>query len=83
MQDSRVEVFILTRGTNYKSAYRRCLDITADVFDEIMTNLGLDFNNDAILSYTITLDTKMDDDETVCVHQLAFDVARRTHLQRR
>lgn len=83
MQDSRVEIFILTRGTNYKNAYRRCLDITADVFDEIMTNLGLDFNNDAILSYTITLDTKMDDDESVCVHQLAFDVARRTHLQRR
>ena len=83
MQDSRVEVFILTRGTNYKSAYRRCLDITADVFDEIMTNLGLDFNNDAILSYTVTLDTKMDDDESVCVHQLAFDVVRRTHLQRR
>ena len=83
LQNSKIEIFILTRGTNYKNAYRRCLDITADVFDEVMTNLGLDFNNDAILGYDVTLDTKMDDDDTVCVHQLSFDVTRRTHLQRR
>tara|TARA_R110000787_G_scaffold38567_1_gene97028 strand:- start:607 stop:1656 length:1050 start_codon:yes stop_codon:yes gene_type:complete len=80
---SQIQVFILTRGTNYKNAYRLCLDIAADVFDEIMINLGLDFNTDAITSYSLSLDTKMDEDETVCVHQLNFDTMRRIHLQRR
>ena len=80
---SQVEIFMLTRGTNYTNAYRYCMNLTGDVFDEIMTNLGLDFNKDAILGYELTLDTKMDDDETVCVHQLRFDLLRRVALQRR
>jgi len=80
---SQIQVFILTRGTNYKNAYRLCLDIAADVFDEIMTNLGLDFNTDAILGFSLSLDTKMEEDETVCVHQLNFETTRRVHLQRR
>jgi hypothetical protein len=80
---SQVQVFVLTRGTNYKNAYRFCLNIVGDVFDEIMTNLGLDFNKDAIIGYNLELDTKMDDDETVCVHKLSFDLFRRVPLQRR
>ena len=80
---AQLQVFILTRGTNYRNAYRACLDITGDVFDEIMTNLGLDANQDAILGYELTLDNKMDDGETVCVHKLSFDTMRRHHLQRR
>jgi len=80
---SEAQLFIMTRGTNYKNAYRDCLSLTGDVFDEIMTNLGLDFNNDAILGFRLELDTKQDDDETVCVHQLTFDIIRRIHLQRR
>lgn len=80
---STCEVFVLARGTNYENAYRFCLNIVGDVFDEIMTNLGLDFNKDAILAYSLDLDTKMDDDETVCVHRLSFDLFRRVALQRR
>ena len=80
---SQVEVFMLTRGTNYTNAYRYCMNLTGDVFDEIMTNLGLDFNKDAILGYELSLDTKLDDDETVCVHKLRFDLLRRIPLQRR
>lgn len=80
---SEAQLFIMTRGTNYKNAYRDCLSLTGDVFDEIMTNLGLDFNNDAILGFRLELDSKQDDDETVCVHQLTFDIIRRIHLQRR
>ena len=80
---SKVEVYVLTRGTNYENAYRFCLSIVGDVFDEVMTNLGLDFNKDAILGYMLDLDSKMDDDETVCVHRLSFDLLRRVPLQRR
>lgn len=80
---AQVQVFILTRGTNYRNAYRSCLDITGDVFDEVMTNLGLDANQDAILGYELVLDNKMDEGETVCVHKLTFDTMRRHHLQRR
>ena len=67
---SEIQVFILARGTNYENAYKFCLNITGDVFDEIMTNLGLDFNKDAILGYSLDLDNKIDDDETVCVRRL-------------
>lgn len=79
----KVEVFIATRGTNYRNAYRQCLDITSDVFDEIMTNLGLDFNVDSILGYTLELDSRLDESENVCVHKLTFEGMRRSHLQRR
>ena len=78
-----VEVFILTRGTNYIDTYRSCLSLTGDVYDEVITNLGLDSNNDALVNYELELDTKVDEDEVVCVHKLQFSFMRRSHLQRR
>ena len=79
----QVLIYITTRASNYKNAYRLALDITSDVFDEIMLDLGLDFNTDSITSYDLTLDNKLDNDEVVCLHQLSFDMVRRSHLKRR
>ena len=79
----QVLIYITTRASNYKNAYRLGLDIASDVFDEIMLDLGLDFNTDSILSYDLTLDNKLDNDEIVCLHQLQFDMMRRSHLKRR
>ena len=78
-----VQVFVVTRGSDYDSAYRRSLDLTGDVFDELYTNTGLDANQDSLISYSAKFDTRLDDDEIVCVHQLDFVYMRRIQLDRR
>lgn len=78
-----IECFIVVHGTDYKNAYRKCLNIAGDVFDEIMTNYGLDFNHDSIVGYRMQLNTKIEDDDQICAHTLTFNAVRRMHLQRR
>ena len=83
IQEYDVVVYITTRGTNYKNAYRTCLNIAGEVFDELYTNTGVRSNTDSIISYTADLDTKLDDDEVVCVHTLTFRYMRRINMRRR
>ena len=81
--DLEAQVFVVTRGSDYESAYRLSLDIAGDVLDELYTNTGLDANQDSLVSYTANFDTRIDDDEVVCVHQLTFTYMRRMQLHRR
>jgi hypothetical protein len=83
IQEYDVVIFITTRGTNYVDAYRSCLNITGEVFDELYTNTGLSGNTDSIISYSADLDTKRDDDETVCVHTLTIRYMRRINMRTR
>ena len=39
-----------------------------EVFDELYTQTGVQGTTDSMLQYDAQLDSKMDDDETVCVH---------------
>ena len=81
--DLAVQVFIVTRGADYDSAYRRSIDLAGDVLDELYVNTGLDANQDSLLSYSAKFDSRLDDDEIVCVHQLTFIYMRRMQLHRR
>lgn len=78
-----IECFIVSHGTDYKNAYRKCINIIGDVFDEIMTNYGLDFNHDSIVGYRMRLNSKVEDDDHICAHTITFNAVRRMHLQRR
>lgn len=82
-QEYDVKVFITVKGTNYENAYRKCLNIMGEVFDELYTKTGLEGTTDSIISYTAELDPKMDNDETICVHVLTMRYMRRIDMRHR
>ena len=82
-QNYDVKVFVSVRGTNYENAYRKGLNLMGEVFDELYTNTGVSGTTDSIISYSADLDTKMDDDEVVCVHVLTLTYMRRIDMRHR
>tara|TARA_R100001463_G_scaffold19613_7_gene48155 strand:- start:112 stop:1182 length:1071 start_codon:yes stop_codon:yes gene_type:complete len=78
-----VEIFITTRGTNYINAYRMGAEIAGDCFDELYKKTGLEANSDSIVSYEMQFNTKMDDDDVVCVHRLVMRYMRRLNMLHR
>jgi len=82
-QNYNIEIFITTRGTNYENAYRSGLNIMGEVFDELYTQTGVQGTTDSITSYDAQLDSKLDDDETVCVHTLTITYMRRIDMRHR
>lgn len=82
-QNYKIILFVTTRGTDYKNAYRMGMDIGGDAFDEIYTNTGLKGDTDSLINYTATFDTKMDDDEVVCIHRFEYEYMRRLNMLHR
>ena len=82
-QNFTVVIFITTRGTDYKNAYRTGMEIAGDTFDELYTTTGLLGTTDSLTNYLIQFDTKMDDDEVVCVHRMELTYMRRLNMLHR
>ena len=82
-QEYDVRVFVTVKGTNYENAYRKGLNIVGEVFDELYTQTGVKATTDSIISYEAKLDSKMDDDETICVHSLTMTYMRRIDMRHR
>lgn len=75
-----VNVFVTTRGTNYENAYRLGASILGEVFDELYTQTGLESGVDSLISYNAVFDTKVDDDETVCIHSLTLTYMKKVRM---
>ena len=82
-QEYEVMVYVTTRGTNYENAYRLALNIVGEVFDEVYRNTGLNGTTDSLNDYSLTLDHKFDDDDTICTHILSFTYLRRINMRTR
>ncbi len=82
-QNYDVQIYVATRGTNYENSYRSGLNILGEVFDELYTQTGVQGTTDSIIQYDAQLDSKMDDDETVCVHILTMTYMRRIDMRHR
>jgi hypothetical protein len=82
-QNYDVQIFVATRGTNYENSYRSGLNILGEVFDELYTQTGVQGTTDSIIQYDAQLDSKIDDDETVCVHVLTMTYMRRIDMRHR
>ena len=78
-----VQIFITTRGTDYKNAYRMGMEIVGEIFDELYTETGLKGTTDSIVSYEVDLDTKRDNDDVLCVHRLVLTYMRRLNMLHR
>lgn len=79
----RLTVYVVTKGTDYKDSYRMGADIMGEVFDEVFKNTGLNGTTDSLISYDATFDTKRDNDEVVCVHEINFTYMRRMNMLHR
>lgn len=80
--DQRYNVicYVTTRGTDYKNAYRLGVSIMGEVFDELYTLTGLQDGVDSIVSYSSRLDSKVDDDEVVCIHTLTLTYMKKVRM---
>ena len=78
-----VTLYITTRGTDYRNAYRQGIAILGECFDELYTNTGLSGGIDSLEGYTVSLDTKTDDDEVICVHTLTLNYMKKVNMTRR
>ena len=79
-QRYEVVVFVTTKGTNYENAYRLGVSIIGEVFDELYTNTGLEHGVDSLINYDVKFDTKVDDDETVCIHSLSLTYMKKVRM---
>ena len=82
-QRYNVIIYVTTRGTDYKNAYRLGLSIMGEVFDELYTTTGLEGGVDSLISYDAVLDSKIDDDEIVCVHTLTLTYMKKIRMFQR
>ena len=82
-QDYSVEIFVTTRDSNYEQAYRSGMNILGEIFDELYTNTGLRGTTDSITGFQTSFDTRLDADETVCVHTLTLEYIRRINMTHR
>lgn len=79
-QRYNIVLYITTKGTDYKNAYRLGLSIMGEVFDELYTQTGLQDGVDSIISYNAQLDSKMDNDEVVCIHALTLTYMKKVRM---
>ena len=78
-----VDIFVTTKGTNYENAYISGLNILGEIFDELYTSTGLNGTTDSLESHEARLDTRIDDDDVICTHQLTLTYRRRIKMTRR
>jgi len=79
-QRYNVIVYVTTRGTDYRNAYRLGASIMGEVFDELYTQTGLQGGVDSLISYDASLDSKIDDDEVICVHVLNLTYMKKIRM---
>ena len=82
-QNYDVDIFVTTKGTNYENAYMLALNILGEIFDELYTSTGLSGTTDSLESHEAKLDTRVDDDEITCTHQLTITYRRRIKMTTR
>lgn len=78
-----VEIYVVTKGTNYRDAYRQGMEIVGEVIDEVYTKTGLQGSTDSLLGHDARLDSRLDPDDQICVHVLNLRYMRRVDMHRR
>lgn len=82
-QEYDVLIYVTTRGTTYEDAYRLGLNIVGECFDELYTTTGLNGTTDSLYEYSLELQSRMDDEVTICTHLLTLTYARRLNMRHR
>ena len=78
-----VEIYIVTKGTNYRDSYRQGMEIIGEILDEVYAKTGLKGSTDSLIGHSARLDSRMDPDDQICVHVVTLTYMRRVDMQRR
>jgi hypothetical protein len=79
----QVEVYIVTKGTDYTNCYRQGMAIVGECLDELYSKTGLKGSTDSLIGHDARLDARLDPDDQICVHVLNLRYMRRVDLSRR
>jgi hypothetical protein len=79
----QVEVYIVTKGTDYVNCYRQGMAIVGECLDELYSKTGLKGSTDSLIGHDARLDARLDPDDQVCCHVLNLRYMRRVDLSRR
>jgi hypothetical protein len=79
----QVEVYVVTKGTDYRNAYRKGMAIIGECLDELYSKTGLKGSSDSLIGHDARLDTRLDPDDQICVHVLNLRYMRRVDLSKR
>ena len=79
----QVEIYVATKGTDYKNAYRQGMEIIGECLDELYSKTGLKGSSDSLIGHDARLDSRLDPDDQICVHVLNLRYMRRVDLSRR
>ena len=79
----QVECYVVTKGTDYRNAYRQGMNIIGEVLDELYSKTGLKGSTDSLIGHDARLDTRLDPDDQICVHVLNLRYMRRVDLSKR
>jgi hypothetical protein len=72
-----VELYFVVKGTDYRSSYRLGMDLAGEALDEIYGNTGLKGSTDSLIGHDLRLDSRLDPDDSVCIHTLSLRYMRR------
>jgi hypothetical protein len=79
-QRYNVVIFVSAKGTNYENAYRLAASILGEVFDELYVQTGLQSGVDSLIGYDASFDTKVDEDDVVCIHTLTLEYMKKIRM---
>ena len=79
----QVEVYVVTKGSDYRNSYRLGMDIIGECLDELYSKTGLKGTTDSLIGHDARLDARLDPDDQVCVHVLNLRYMRRVDLSKR
>lgn len=72
-----VELYFVVKGTDYRSSYRLGMDLAGEALDEIYGHTGLKGTTDSLIGHDLRLDSRLDPDDSVCIHTLSLRYMRR------
>ncbi len=78
-----VELYFVVKGTDYRSSYRLGMDLAGEALDEIYGHTGLKGSTDSLIGHDLRLDSRLDPDDTICIHTLSLRYMRRVDHTRR
>ena len=78
-----VRIMVVTKGIDYKNAYRQGLDLVGEIMDELYAKTGLKASVDSLTAHQTRLDSRMDPDEQISIHDISLTYMKRIDLHRR
>tara|TARA_R100001510_G_scaffold34133_1_gene30609 strand:+ start:2237 stop:3298 length:1062 start_codon:yes stop_codon:yes gene_type:complete len=79
----QVQVFVITKASDYRFAHRINAELSGEVVEEIYANSGESSNKDSIIDFNSEIDMRQEEEEIICVNAHTFTFKRRINYRER